>query len=82
MNYEKINKRTQYVPVKEERPDILHIAHHCETLAEALLDAVDPEMKPNDIHYVETGLQALEKHYQSLKSHLLETGGQGGTVAQ
>ena len=45
--------------------------------AEALLDAVDPEMKPNGIPHVEAGLQALEEHYQSLKSHLLEAGAQG-----
>ncbi|MCR4297748.1 MAG: Na/Pi cotransporter family protein [Gallionella sp.] len=45
--------------------------------AEALLDAADPEMKPNDISHVEAGLQSLEDHYQSLKSRLLEMGAQG-----
>ena len=45
--------------------------------AEALLDAADPEMKPNDDSHVEPGLRALEEHYQLLKAHLLEAGAQG-----
>ena len=45
--------------------------------AEALLDAADPEMKPDDDSHVEAGLQSLEDHYQLLKSRLLEMGAQG-----
>ena len=45
--------------------------------AEALLDAADPEMKPDDARHVEAGLQSLEGHYQLLKSRLLEMGAQG-----
>ena len=49
--------------------------------AEALLDAVDsekalPEIIPIDTVCVETCLETLEGHYQTLKSHLLEAGAQ------
>ncbi|MFA7300541.1 MAG: Na/Pi cotransporter family protein [Sideroxydans sp.] len=45
--------------------------------AEALLDAVDPSAKLDDSHAIEPALQALEEHYHSLKSQLLEAGAQG-----
>lgn len=42
--------------------------------AEALLDDVDPSQSIPDRQSLELALEALEAHYQSLKSHLLEAG--------
>jgi phosphate:Na+ symporter len=46
--------------------------------AEALLDAADPEaVHEEEDRLDESGLQAMEAHYQALKSHLLEAGADG-----
>ncbi len=45
--------------------------------AEALLDQVDPASTMPDQPTVNQALDALEAHYQSLKSHLLEAGARG-----
>jgi phosphate:Na+ symporter len=45
--------------------------------AQTLLDSVDPEAPQENMHAAEAAMLALEEHYQSLKSHLLEAGAQG-----
>ncbi|MDP2759109.1 MAG: Na/Pi cotransporter family protein [Sideroxyarcus sp.] len=45
--------------------------------AEALLDAVDPATGTDERTAIEPAMHALEEHYHSLKSRLLEAGAQG-----